>query len=351
MEAALFLKEDNSLIEREVLGRPLYYFPLKEARKVFSTVYSSMTLEEGVEYVDVSSPQDLFPLRQELERIFFTYPSVIGLFAEEILEALQEGPCLFVTEGEVVGGILERGQNPEEVKRRVDVDAIRVRDNFDFVEALSLLRYRKIEELLTDGAFIMDPATTWIWEDVKIGAGAVVEPFVVMKGKIHVEPEAVIKANSYLENSDERPMRIRRGAQIGPFSRIRLDADIGEEAKIGNFVEVKKSIIGPRVKAQHLTYIGDAEVGEDSNIGAGTITCNYDGFQKNKTVIGKRVFVGSGVELVAPVELEDDTFVAAGSTITKRVPRFSLAIARARQENKEGWVIKKRKEWERKKRS
>ncbi len=351
MEGALFLKEDNPFIKREVLGRPLYYFPLKEAKRIFSEVYSAMNLEEGTETVEVSSPQDLFSLSQELERIFFTYPSVVGIFAEDILEALQEGPCLFVSQGEVMGGIIERGQNPQTLKRRVEIEAIRVKDNFDFVDALSLLRFRKIEELITEGALIMDPATAWIWEDVRIGAGAVVEPFVVMKGRIHVESGAVIRANSYLENSSERPMRIRKGAQIGPFSRIRLDADIGEDAKIGNFVEVKKSIIGPRVKAQHLTYIGDAEVGEESNIGAGTITCNYDGFQKNRTVIGKRVFVGSGVELVAPVELEDDSFVAAGSTITKRVPRFSLAIARARQENKEGWVIKKRKEWKRKKRS
>ncbi len=350
MEAAFFLDEDNPLINREALGRPLYYYPLKEARKVFQNLYSPRELE-GAERVDASSLRDLFSRFPELERVFFTYPSVVGIFAEEILEALEGDSLLFLSQGEVIGGVVKRGQDPEKIEERMEIEAIRVRDVFDFVDALSLLRYRKIEELLAEGAFIMDPSTVWIWEDVRLDAGAVVEPFVVMKGRIHVEGDAVIKAHSYLENPGENPMMIRRGAQVGPFSRLRLDAEIGEDARIGNFVEVKKSLIGPRVKAQHLTYIGDAEVGEDSNIGAGTITCNYDGFRKNRTLIGKRVFVGSGVELVAPVQLEDDTFVAAGSTITKKVPRFALAIARAKQENKEGWVIKKRKEWERKRRS
>ncbi len=350
MSLAVLLKEENPLLEEEVLGRPLYYFPHKEVLKVFSRVLSPYP-ELSSEPAEFSSPQEALGALKGEEGLFFLFPSFVGIFAEEIIQAMEGGSFLFLVDGEIAGGYLEKAQGPSEVQRKIELDAIRVEDRASLVDALSLLRFRKIEESLSAGAMVMDPATTWLWEDVELRQGAVVEPFVIMKGKIVVEEGVVIKASSYLENPGPGVMRIRRGAQVGPFSRIRLDADIGEEARIGNFVEVKKSLIGARVKAQHLTYIGDAEVGEDSNIGAGTITCNYDGFRKNRTVIGKRVFVGSGVELVAPVELEDDSFVAAGSTITKKVPRFSLAIARARQENKEGWVLKKRKEWERKSKS
>jgi bifunctional UDP-N-acetylglucosamine pyrophosphorylase/glucosamine-1-phosphate N-acetyltransferase len=147
-----------------------------------------------------------------------------------------------------------------------------------------------------------------------------------------------VLANSHLEGAS-----IGSGARIGPFARLRPGAEIGEDAHIGNFVEIKKAVIGRGAKANHLTYIGDATVGERSNIGAGTITCNYDGFEKHLTDIGSKVFVGSNTALVAPVKIGDGANIAAGSVITRDVPADSLAIARAELQVKDGWASRYRK--------
>lgn len=354
MAKALILKEENPYLLKNVLGKPLIYFVIKEAKKVFDEVLISGIDTEFAERRDVSGPEDLFNDMEDGEELFFVSPSFIGLFAEDILEAREKGSTLFVMDGEVAGGILKKGERMENISNRVEIDGVKVEDNFSFIDALHLLRYRKIEEVIAAGVMIIDPFSTWIDEDVEISGEVTIEHDVTIKGWVKIEDGAIIKSYTYIENvgkngePPEKPMIIKKNASIGPFSRLRLDTVIGEGVAIGNFVEVKKSIIEKNVKAQHLTYIGDAEIGEDSNIGAGTITCNYDGIKKNKTKIGARVFIGSGVELVAPVEVEDDVYIAAGSTITDRVPRFSLAIARARQVNKEGWVLKKRKEWEEK---
>ena len=354
MAKALFLKEDNPFLTRQVLGKPLIYFPVKEAKKVIEQVYVSGFNVDFAEEKDFHSVEEIFAEMEEDEKLLFAYPSFIGIFAEDIVDALNKGSCLFIIEGEIAGGVIKKGEKIENVKKKVEIEGVKIRDNFSFVDAVHLIRFRIIEEAMLKGAIILDPYTTWIDEDVEFSPGVTVEPNVILKGWIKLEEDVVIKSFTYMENGGkegrmpEKPMVVRKGASIGPFSRLRLDSEIGEGVFIGNFVEVKKSKIGKNVKAQHLTYIGDAEIGEDSNIGAGTITCNYDGVKKNKTKIGSRVFVGSGVELVAPVEVEDDVYIAAGSTITERVPRFSLAIARARQINKEGWVLKKRKEWQEK---
>ncbi|HUK53275.1 MAG TPA: DapH/DapD/GlmU-related protein, partial [Candidatus Binatia bacterium] len=138
--------------------------------------------------------------------------------------------------------------------------------------------------------------------------------------------------------------RIREGAVVGPFSRLRPGADIGPNAQVGNFVEVKKSRLAAGAKAQHLSYLGDALIGAGTNIGAGTITCNYDGVKKNRTVIGAQVFIGSNTALVAPVRVGDRAYVAAGSTITENVPADALGIARGKQANKPGWAAARRRE-------
>ncbi len=144
--------------------------------------------------------------------------------------------------------------------------------------------------------------------------------------------EVTIRSSSVIEES-----KIEDRAVIGPFAHLRPLTEIKARAKIGNFVEVKKSVIGKGTKANHLSYIGDSTLGEDVNIGAGTITCNYDGFEKHRTIIGDRVFVGSNVELVAPVQVGSDASIGAGSTVTKDVPEGALAISRVKQRNIEGW--------------
>ena len=188
------------------------------------------------------------------------------------------------------------------------------------------------------GATLVAPDTVYFSADTKMGMDVVIEPNVFLGPGVSVGDNVHILANSHLEGAD-----IGSGARIGPFARLRPGAVIGEDAHIGNFVEVKKTVIGRGAKANHLSYLGDASVGAGSNIGAGTITCNYDGFEKHVTDIGSQVFVGSNTALVAPVKIGDGANIAAGSVITRDVPADSLAIGRAEFQVKEGWASRYRK--------
>jgi len=190
---------------------------------------------------------------------------------------------------------------------------------------------------------------------VPVGKNTTIGPGVAIKGKSRIGKNVRIYSNCFIENSlvgDQclilpgsviRDSRIDKNVQLGPYCHLRNGSLIRQGAKIGNFVEMKKSVLGQNSKAMHLTYIGDARVGRKVNIGAGTITCNYDGAKKNPTVIEDNVFIGSGTELVAPVIVHRDSYIGAGSTITEDVPRNALAIARQRQKNIPGWVLRKKK--------
>ena len=204
------------------------------------------------------------------------------------------------------------------------------------IEAKLQAQYRR--NAMLGGATLIAPDTVYFSADTKIGTDVVIEPNVFFGPGVAVGDKVHILANSHLEGAT-----IGSGARIGPFARLRPGAEIGEEAHIGNFVEVKKAVIGKGAKANHLTYIGDAKVGAGSNIGAGTITCNYDGFEKHLTDIGDNVFVGSNTALVAPVKIGDGANVAAGSVITEDVPADSLAITRPELRVKEGWASRYRK--------
>jgi len=157
-----------------------------------------------------------------------------------------------------------------------------------------------------------------------------------------------VQLGSFLETAATSVMRLPSGARIGPYSRLRMDNDVAPGAHIGNFVELKKTRIGAGAKAMHLAYLGDADIGEHVNVGAGTITCNYDGRTKHQTTVGKGVFVGSNATLVAPVEIAEGAYVAAGSVITDAVPADALAVGRSRQVIKEGWARKRREKGTRK---
>jgi len=188
-----------------------------------------------------------------------------------------------------------------------------------------------------------------------VGRGSLIGSGVTIKGDCRIGRNVTIAANSYIENSrigDRcvilpgtviRDSVVEADAQLGPYCHLRNGALVKKGAKMGNFVEMKKSVLGRGSKAMHLTYIGDARIGKKVNIGAGTITCNYDGEKKNPTTIGDNVFIGSGTELVAPVTIHSDSYIGAGSTITEDVPRNALAVARQRQKNIPGWVLRKRK--------
>jgi bifunctional UDP-N-acetylglucosamine pyrophosphorylase/glucosamine-1-phosphate N-acetyltransferase len=224
----------------------------------------------------------------------------------------------------------------------------------EMVDLDARLRMAKCLQLMDEGVTVFYPATCVIDSDVEVAPDTVIEPFVQLLGKTKIGADCRIRSYSVIKNTvigdgvtvlpscvmDDS--RIARGAIVGPYSRLRPGSDIGEGAHLGNFVETKKIKLGKGSKANHLTYLGDAEIGEGVNVGAGTITCNYDGVHKHKTVIEDGVFVGSDATLVAPVTLGKGSYIAAGSCITDDVPADSLALGRARQTVKEGWAREKR---------
>jgi bifunctional UDP-N-acetylglucosamine pyrophosphorylase/glucosamine-1-phosphate N-acetyltransferase len=208
-----------------------------------------------------------------------------------------------------------------------------VNDRAQLAAAESALQDRLRRRAMAAGATLTAPETVFLSSDSKIGRDVVIEPHVVIGPRCTIEDGATIRSFSYLESA-----RVAGGAIVGPFARLRPGADIGANARIGNFVEIKQSAVEEGAKINHLTYIGDARVGAKANIGAGTIVCNYDGFAKHKTDIGAGAFVGSNSALVAPVTIGDSAYIATGSVITKPVEAGALAIARGRQEVKAGWA-------------
>ncbi len=191
---------------------------------------------------------------------------------------------------------------------------------------LQKLQNRLRNKFLKLGVKIVGPETIYFSKDTKIGKNVIIEPYVVFGPKVKIGNNVIIKSFSHLENC-----RIENKVDIGPYARIRPGTILKEGSKVGNFVEIKKSIIGKNSKVNHLTYIGDSDIGKSVNIGAGTITCNYDGIKKNKTKIKDNVFIGSNSSLVAPLTIEESSVVGAGSVITKTVKKKSLALTRSLQ--------------------
>jgi len=220
----------------------------------------------------------------------------------------------------------------------------------EMMELDAAMRAATARRLMAEGVTIFRPETVTIDADVSVGADTIIEPFVQLLGRTKIGEDCRVRSYSVIENStlaDKVLIRngslltdatIGPGALVGPYAHVRPGSDIGEGAHIGNFVETKNAKVGKGSKANHLTYLGDTEIGTGSNIGAGTITCNYDGVDKFKTIIGNDVFVGSDTTLVAPVSVGDGAFIGAGSCITENVPPDALAIARGRQVTKPEWA-------------
>ncbi|PYR75785.1 MAG: bifunctional UDP-N-acetylglucosamine diphosphorylase/glucosamine-1-phosphate N-acetyltransferase GlmU [Acidobacteria bacterium] len=224
----------------------------------------------------------------------------------------------------------------------------------ELAEVSRIVRQTKNEELMAAGVTIIDPATTYIDQNVEIGADTVIHPGVTIEGQSRIGAACEIHANVRIVDSEIADKtvinnfcliigsRIAEGASVGPFAHLRPETVVGEGAKIGNFVELKKTTMGPGSKANHLAYLGDATIGAKVNVGAGTITCNYDGTKKHPTIIEDGAFIGSDSQLIAPVRIGKGAYVGAGSSITEDVPDGALGIARGRQTNVAGWVERRK---------
>jgi bifunctional UDP-N-acetylglucosamine pyrophosphorylase/glucosamine-1-phosphate N-acetyltransferase len=228
----------------------------------------------------------------------------------------------------------------------------------ELADVTSIMNRKRNESLMEAGVTLVDPASVYVGPEVTVGPDTIIHPGVYLEGRTRVGSSCQIHSGVRIVDStleDEVVVNnfcvivestLSRGAEVGPFARLRPGATVGETARIGNFVELKKTSVGRGSKVLHLTYLGDATIGERVNVGAGTITCNYDGTAKHPTIIEDGAFIGSDSQLVAPVRVGRGAYVAAGSSITEDVPEGSLAIARGKQVNKEGWVERKKKKRE-----
>jgi bifunctional UDP-N-acetylglucosamine pyrophosphorylase / glucosamine-1-phosphate N-acetyltransferase len=250
-------------------------------------------------------------------------------------------------------------------RRKLPVETVTVDDpgeirgintRSELAEVSEIMRQNKNEELMAAGVTLVDPATTYIDPDVEVGPDTVIHPGVVIQG--HSKIGSACEIHAYVRITDSEladkvtinnfcvlvGARVADGAAIGPFAHLRPASDVGPGAKVGNFVELKKTTLGQGSKVNHLSYLGDATVGARVNVGAGTITCNYDGQKKHETVIEDGAFIGSDTQLIAPVRIGKGAYVGAGSSITEDVPAGALGIGRGRQSNLEGWVERRKAE-------
>lgn len=248
--------------------------------------------------------------------------------------------------------LIKKGFKAGAVKIKNKDELLGINDRIQLAEAGKVLKKRILDKLMIGGVTFIDPDSTYIDDEVEIGMDTIIHPSTTIKGKTQIGEECIIGsstriANSKIGNNVEIKESvvlescIDNDTKIGPFAHLRPGSDIGKSVKIGDFVEIKKSIIGDDTKISHLTYVGDAEVGKGVNLGCGVVVVNYDGQNKHKTIIGDNSFIGCNVNLISPVEVKKNAYVAAGSTITDEVPENSLAIARNRQVIKENWVMKK----------
>jgi len=260
---------------------------------------------------------------------------------------------LYLTDA--LGAAAEAGEAVSLVVLDDAAEAFGANDRRDLARIHRAFVARKLDALGREGVLVLDPANTLVEPQVVIGPDTVLHSGVALTGQSAVGSGCVLHQGAWLrdtalaENVVIEPYSVLDGAEVGPgcrvgpFARLRPGARLETEAKVGNFVEVKNATLGPGAKAGHLTYLGDAEIGADSNIGAGVVTCNYDGVSKHKTKIGERAFVGSDTMLVAPVEVGDDATTAAGSVVTHDVPDGALAVERTKQRNVEGWAERQAK--------
>lgn len=312
-------------------------------------------VRRGGQLAEVVEEADATPEQRALREV---NSGIYGFDLAPLFAALRSVPEAGPRKERYLPGILGRyrGQGLTiETVIAADHEIRGINSRHELAEAGSLMRHRKNEELMAAGVTVVDPATAYVDVDVEVGPDTVIHPGVILEGRTSIGARCELHAGVRIVNSVVGEgvtvnnhsvivdAEIAPAARVGPFAHIRPGSTVGEQARVGNFVEIKKAALGAGSKAGHLSYIGDAAVGAGANIGAGTITCNFDGAEKHRTTIGDEAFVGSGTQLIAPVTVERGAYVAAGSCITEDVPAGALAVARGRQVNKEGRAATVRK--------
>jgi bifunctional UDP-N-acetylglucosamine pyrophosphorylase/glucosamine-1-phosphate N-acetyltransferase len=257
---------------------------------------------------------------------------------------------------DVVGILAVAGQVVEAVTVEDPREGLGVNDRKQLAALAAVMRGRILDRLMDGGVTVLDPASTYVDDMVEVGADSVLYPGVILEGRTIIGAGSVVGAGCHVSHcriGDRVKLLpycvlseavVDEGATLGPFCHLRPLSHVGAGAKIGNFVELKKARIGRGAKVPHLSYVGDATLGAEVNFGAGAITCNYDGFTKHETVVGDGAFIGTNASLVAPVTVGEGAYVGAGSVITKDVPPGALAVTRAAQGVREGWVARKRRQ-------
>jgi bifunctional UDP-N-acetylglucosamine pyrophosphorylase/glucosamine-1-phosphate N-acetyltransferase len=358
----LVINGDLTLIRPETL-RPMIrqHRREKNALTFLSALMENPTGFGRVTYHDnglirIFEEKDAAPAQREIKEVN------VGVYLFKIEELLKALPK--ITNKNIKGEfyltdiieILSRGKAKVGVYMApMEQQIIGINDRYELAQAVEILRQRRIISLAESGVTIYDPSTTWIDLDVKIGRDTTICSSVILEGKtvigqgcmiypfVHVRNSRIGRDAKILTSTMIEESTIERGAQIGPFTHLRPKSFVKSGAKVGNFVEMKNTVFGRGSKAGHLSYLGDAEIKDNVNIGAGTITCNYDGKKKHKTIIEEGAFIGSGTELIAPVKIGKDAYVGAGSTINKNVSSGALAVSRSKQVEKPGLGRKERK--------
>lgn len=299
--------------------------------------YGRLVMERG-ELAAIREEKDANPAERAIELCNGGLMALAGKDALAILQRIKDDNSkgeFYLTDAVRIA----REMGRKAVAIEVEEDEVRgINTKAQLAQAEAVLQARLRKAALDGGVTMVAPETVFLSADTKLGRDVVIEPNVVFGPGVVVEDKAVIHAFSHLEGA-----HVGQGASVGPFARLRPGARLGAGARIGNFVEVKEAVIGAGAKANHLAYIGDAKVGENANVGAGTITCNYDGIAKYRTEIGKDAFIGSNSALVAPVKIGKGAYVGSGSVITEDVPAGALALGRGRQVIKQGWAKRLRK--------
>jgi len=290
-------------------------------------------VRKGNELIAIREERDASAAEKQIALCNGGLMALAGASALKILERIDNASAqgeYYLTDAVAIA----REMGLKAVALEAEEDDVRgINTKAQLAEAEAVLQKRLRAAAMEAGVSMMAPETVFLSADTKFGKDVTIEPNVVFGPGVTVEDGALIRAFSHLEGA-----HVGKGARVGPFARLRPGADLGVDVHIGNFVEVKQASIEAGAKANHLAYIGDAHVGAGANIGAGTITCNYDGVAKHRTDIGKGAFIGSNSALVAPVKIGDGAYVGSGSVVTEDVPAGALALGRARQAIKEGWA-------------